>query len=322
VANKALVLLFICHASEDQSDFVKPLADALAKEFEVWYAPYELHVGDSLRQKIDDGLKRCDYGIVVLSHAFFAKNWPQNELDALFGLEKQSRKMILPIWKDVTKEDVQKYSPLLAGRFAAEASKGIQQVVHDIKLAIGAAQQQRELSALETATNKVAKLQQTVTARDREKALLFSERGVQLIREALQKLYDVIRTALSVGSSNSKSLKFAISNPTMPPRAFFARTLGGLRLDICIRELGQNCAADAYLEVTIVQQHFDHYRDLTRDYSPIDSQRFKPGFTDELVIWRQDKLLFTTDDLAEHLISEFVEAVTENIQDEEYGQSD
>ena len=128
------MLLFICHASEDQSDFVKPLADELAKEFEVWYAPYELRVGDSLRQKIDDGLKKCDYGIVVLSHAFFAKNWPQNELDALFALEKQSRKMILPIWKDVTKEDVQKYSPLLAGRIAADASKGIQHVVHDIKV--------------------------------------------------------------------------------------------------------------------------------------------------------------------------------------------
>jgi hypothetical protein len=307
------VLLFICHASEDQSDFVKPLADELAKEFEVWYAPYELHVGDSLRQKIDDGLKKCDYGIVVLSHVFFAKNWPQNELDALFALEKQSRKMILPIWKDVTKEDVQKYSPLLAGRFAADASRGIQQVVHDIRLAIGAAQQQRELSALDTATEKVARLQQTVAAREREKALLFSERGVQLIREALQKLYHAIRTALSVGSSNSKSLKFDISKPTTPPRAFFARTVGGLRLDICIRELTENYAGDAYLEVGIIKQHFDRYGDLTADYSGLDSQRFKPGFRDERVIWRgEEKLLFNTEDLAAHLVGLFVETVTAN----------
>src|SRR5215469_16836052 len=113
------MLLFICHASEDQPDFVKPLADKLAKEFEVWYAPYELHLGDSLREKIDVGLKKCDYGIVVVSHAFFAKNWPQNELDALFALERQSRKIILPIWKGVTKDDVQEYSPLLAARLAA-----------------------------------------------------------------------------------------------------------------------------------------------------------------------------------------------------------
>ena len=70
------VKVFLSHASEDQAEFVRPLADALAampEEFRVWYSEYELVIGDRLLSKIDDGLKSCDYGIVVLSPAFFAK---------------------------------------------------------------------------------------------------------------------------------------------------------------------------------------------------------------------------------------------------------
>jgi hypothetical protein len=40
-----------------------------------------------LPEKIDDGLKRCDLGIVVLSKAFFAKKkWARKELDGLSAL--------------------------------------------------------------------------------------------------------------------------------------------------------------------------------------------------------------------------------------------
>jgi hypothetical protein len=298
------VLLFICHASEDQSDFDNPLADELGKEFDIWYAPYVLRAGDSLRQKIDEGLRKCDYGVVVLSQAFFAKNWTQNELDALFALETESRKMILPIWKDVNKEDVQKFSPLLAGRVATKASEGLQQVVYDIRLALGVAQRQKELSAIESATNKVAQLEQTVTARRREELLLFSEQGVALIREALQRLYDMVRTALATGAGASKVLQFAMSNPTTPPRTFFARTVGGIRLDISIRDLSENYAGDTYLEATVIKQQLDQFRDLTADYSVLQSLRFRPGFEHDQVIWRDpEKTALTTDGLAGHLVS-------------------
>ena len=49
--------VFISHASEDKEDFVSPLAEALAdRGLRVWYDEFELRIGDSLRQKIDDGL--------------------------------------------------------------------------------------------------------------------------------------------------------------------------------------------------------------------------------------------------------------------------
>lgn len=82
-----MVKIFISHASEDKSEVAKPLTDLLrAKGVEVWFDEYELTLGDSLRKSIDKGLKESDFGLVILSHAFFDKNWTEYELDSLITL--------------------------------------------------------------------------------------------------------------------------------------------------------------------------------------------------------------------------------------------
>lgn len=128
--------LFISHASEDKADFVRPLAEALRAKHEVWYDDFVLTIGDSLLQKVNEGLGSCDYGIVVLSHAFFGKHWPQAELDGLFALEAQRGKTILPIWRNITQAEVAAASPILAGRLAAKSSAGIAVVIAEIERAI------------------------------------------------------------------------------------------------------------------------------------------------------------------------------------------
>ena len=76
--------LFICHASEDKDDFVRPLAENLrANHLDVWYDEFSLIPGRSIRQAIDLGLAKSRFGIVVLSTNFFNKEWPQWELDGL-----------------------------------------------------------------------------------------------------------------------------------------------------------------------------------------------------------------------------------------------
>src|ERR1044072_7247672 len=80
--------LFICHASEDKDDFVRPLAQALQDEHvEVWFDEFTLTLGDSIRRAIDKGLSQSRFGAVVLSPAFFSKNWPQCELNGLIERE-------------------------------------------------------------------------------------------------------------------------------------------------------------------------------------------------------------------------------------------
>ncbi|MCH7962771.1 MAG: TIR domain-containing protein [Bacteroidetes bacterium] len=115
--------VFISHASEDKVDFVRPFANCLKESgLNVWYDEFELQIGDSLRRAIDNGLKNSRYGIVVLSEAFFSKEWPQMELDGLFAREVNGEKVILPIWHKISKNEVLKYSPIIADMLAINTS--------------------------------------------------------------------------------------------------------------------------------------------------------------------------------------------------------
>jgi len=126
--------VFISHASEDKESFVEPLVNTLQEEkLNVWYDRFELKLGDSLREKIDQGLANSRYGVVVLSKAFFSKEWPKSELDALVTRQNsEGKKVILPVWHYVTAEEVKKFSPILASKMAARSSDGIEAVVAQI----------------------------------------------------------------------------------------------------------------------------------------------------------------------------------------------
>lgn len=131
--------VFISHATEDKEPFVRELADALrASGLRVWYDRFTLKVGDHLRRSIDTGLARSRYGIVVLSPYFFAKEWPQVELDGLLGREIASRKVILPIWHHIDIDQVRRFSPILADRVAAKSGDGLDSVVRDLLSAMAA----------------------------------------------------------------------------------------------------------------------------------------------------------------------------------------
>ncbi|RJP92429.1 MAG: toll/interleukin-1 receptor domain-containing protein [Desulfobacteraceae bacterium] len=126
--------LFICHASEDKKDFVSLLANTLKqKGIAVWYDDYCIGWGDSIRQSIENGLKSCKFGIVVFSHAFFQKNWPQQELDALFQRMTAGEARILPIWHGIDEADLRTYSPLFSGRLAKKSDCGVEALSTEIK---------------------------------------------------------------------------------------------------------------------------------------------------------------------------------------------
>lgn len=111
--------VFVSHATEDKDEVVRPLAQALQHlGLRVWYDEFELRLGDSLRRKIDGGLARSRFGVVVLSPSFFAKNWPQYELDGLVTREMTGEQIILPLWHKVSKAEVISFSPSLADKVA------------------------------------------------------------------------------------------------------------------------------------------------------------------------------------------------------------
>lgn len=115
--------VFISHASEDKNDVVRPLAHALNNGgLKVWYDEFELTIGDSLRRKIDMGLAKSRFGVVVLSRSFFKKGWTNYELDGLVTRSVTGKQILLPIWHEITKKELIDYSPSLADKVARSTS--------------------------------------------------------------------------------------------------------------------------------------------------------------------------------------------------------
>ena len=115
--------VFISHAAEDKDAIVRPLAHALRDGgLSVWYDEFELRIGDSLRRKIDAGISRSRFGIVVLSKPFFAKGWPAYELDGLVTMSVSGKQVLLPLWHDISKDEVVQESPSLADKVALRTS--------------------------------------------------------------------------------------------------------------------------------------------------------------------------------------------------------
>ena len=131
--------VFISHASEDKDQVVRPLAEALKTGgLDVWYDEFELRIGDSLRQKIDRGLAKSRFGVVVLSADFFRKGWTNYELDGLVTKAVSGEQVLLPIWHNITKSQVIDYSPSLADKLARNtAMHTVEEIAKEIIEVIG-----------------------------------------------------------------------------------------------------------------------------------------------------------------------------------------
>jgi len=126
--------VFISHASEDKDAIVRSLANALtAKGLKVWYDEFSLRIGDSLRQKIDRGLASSRVGLVVLSPSFIAKGWTNYEPDGIVTRTVSGEQILLPIWHNITKQQVIDFSPSLADKVArSTATHTVEEIAAEI----------------------------------------------------------------------------------------------------------------------------------------------------------------------------------------------
>ena len=122
---------FISHDSRDKEEVARPLAIRLQQlACPVWFDEFSLRVGDSLRDKVEKGLKETAKCVVVLSPHFLGnKRWTKVEFDSVFTREIiEETNVILPVWHNVTVKDVYEYSPSLANRLAVDWKLGIEEV--------------------------------------------------------------------------------------------------------------------------------------------------------------------------------------------------
>ena len=93
--------VFICHASED-----KPFARAIAGELRsdgaaIWLDELEIRVGDSIVQKVSEGLQGASHLVIILSRHSVTKPWVAKELSYSLMRQLSDRSIsILPVRLD------------------------------------------------------------------------------------------------------------------------------------------------------------------------------------------------------------------------------
>jgi hypothetical protein len=128
-------LAFISHDSRDKDEIVRELAQKLVSlNCPVWYDEYSLKMGDSLREKIEEGIKNAPYCILILSKNFLSnEKWAKSEFETIFIKEiYEKKKIIIPIWHGISEDDLYKYCPKLLDRLGGNSSVGIEQLAKEI----------------------------------------------------------------------------------------------------------------------------------------------------------------------------------------------
>lgn len=97
-AEKLQQRLFLCHATEDKEDVRKLAKELTDRGIGVWLDEAEIKLGDSLLDKICEGINTVEYFIVFLSKASVNSPWVKLEVRIAMDEEIEGKRVkILPI---------------------------------------------------------------------------------------------------------------------------------------------------------------------------------------------------------------------------------
>jgi len=123
---------FFSYADEDKQIATELVGALKANGFKIWYAPMSLSVGDKLLDGIEEGIKKSDSAILLISKDYLEKKWTNYEMDSFIRLNIEKDKKILPIWHNVEKQDVEKRFTALSGILALNTNMGVQYLVSNL----------------------------------------------------------------------------------------------------------------------------------------------------------------------------------------------
>ena len=130
--------IYISYASKDKEEIVRPLAEALTTAgLQVWYNEFILKPGDSISHSIEEGINKSRYALIILSPNYYRSKWAEQELKGFLNRAIKSRQtVIIPIWHNVTYDDVHRLFPQIADIVPISTEKGLDVVVREILRAI------------------------------------------------------------------------------------------------------------------------------------------------------------------------------------------
>ena len=127
--------VFTSYSSQDRGFVQRLVRDLKGRYIPVWFDESELEPGDSIIQKIEAGIDRMDYLIVIMSPASVDSRWVQEEIRMALHKGIAGRKFnVIPILKEDCKipgflRD-RKYVDM---RLAADYPAGLEKIVRKIR---------------------------------------------------------------------------------------------------------------------------------------------------------------------------------------------
>lgn len=132
--------VFISHDSSN-SEFAKEVYwELFRRRVHCWFDQSVLNPGDSLTEQIDNGLVKSDYAILILSESYIDNvGWASDEWQGLRSIAvAEDENVIIPVWLDVSVNDVREFSPWLSQIVSIQASsvEDVDKVADEIKSVI------------------------------------------------------------------------------------------------------------------------------------------------------------------------------------------
>lgn len=117
-AAKTSPKVFLSWSWQDRSLAESVARRLMAKGIDTWWSEWCLNAGDSLRQKIDEGLADCTHFVVLMTPISINKPWVKEEMDAGFTLMLSEKKIQFIGLRHGLQ--VSQLPPLLQGRVSPE----------------------------------------------------------------------------------------------------------------------------------------------------------------------------------------------------------
>jgi hypothetical protein len=129
--------IFLCHDYSDKDIVEQVNAKLSRKLINVWYDKFSIKPGDSLYDKLSEGLNECDNGLIFISKSFLKnEGWAKFELQSLINRQiYEKKKVIIPVWVDIDVNDLNRH-PWLRDKLAIVYSNDLDFFIKEVERAI------------------------------------------------------------------------------------------------------------------------------------------------------------------------------------------
>lgn len=136
--------IFLCHDISDK-DLIEVIhRELIFKGISPWLDTACIQLGDNIIDKMNEGLKNCQYALVIFSSNFIKNTrWARKEFESLLHLALHTGKCIIPVWRGIGAEEILEYHPAFLSNLAQKISpppvideKEIQQLIRNIICAL------------------------------------------------------------------------------------------------------------------------------------------------------------------------------------------